>query len=110
MRKTLTILTALVIICAGFTLPLIAGDAAAGKDLYMKKCKVCHAEDGAGTPAMQKKHGEKLLPLGGAKVQAMKDAEIAKEFKAAANHKALLKTTTDADIDNVIAHIRTLKK
>ena len=29
-----------------------AGDAEKGKELYMKRCKTCHAEDGAGTPAM----------------------------------------------------------
>lgn len=87
-----------------------AGDAAAGKDLYMKKCKSCHAEDGTGTPAMQKKYAEKWKALGSKEIQAMKDADLAKEIKAAATHKALVKTVTDADLDNVIAHIRTLKK
>lgn len=87
-----------------------AGDAEKGKELYMKRCKSCHAEDGAGTPAMQKKFGEKLLPLGGKEVQAMKDAEIAKKFNEAANHKALVKTLQPGDLDNVIAFIRTLKK
>lgn len=87
-----------------------AGDAEKGKELYMKRCKSCHAEDGAGTPAMQKKFGEKLLPLGGKEVQAMKDAEIARKFNDAANHKALVKTLQPGDLDNVIAFIRTLKK
>ncbi len=87
-----------------------AGDAAKGKELYMKRCKTCHAEDGAGTPAMQKKFGAKLLPLGGKEVQAMKDAEIAKQFNEAANHKALVKTLQPGDLDNLIAFIRTLKK
>jgi len=87
-----------------------AGDAGKGKELYMKRCKSCHAEDGAGTPAMQKKFGEKLLPLGGKEVQAMKDAEIAKKFNEAANHKALIKALQPGDLDNVIAFIRTLKK
>lgn len=87
-----------------------AGDAAKGKELYMKRCKTCHAEDGAGTPAMQKKFGAKLLPLGGKEVQALKDAEITKQFNEAANHKALVKTLQPGDLDNVIAFIRTLKK
>lgn len=87
-----------------------AGDAAKGKELYMKRCRTCHGEDGAGTPAMQKKFGEKLLPLGGKEVQALKDAEIAKKFNEAANHKALVKTLQPGDLDNVIAFIRTLKK
>ncbi len=87
-----------------------AGDAEKGKELYMKRCKSCHAEDGAGTPAMQKKFGEKLLPLGGKEVQAMKDAEIARKFNEAPNHKALIKALQPGDLDNLIAFIRTLKK
>lgn len=87
-----------------------AGDAGKGKELYTKRCKTCHAEDGAGTPAMQKKYGGKLLPLGGKEVQAMKDDEIAKKFNEAATHKAFAKTLQPGDLDNVIAFIRTLKK
>jgi cytochrome c len=100
------------VVFAGMVLvpALAAGDAEKGKELYMKRCKTCHGEDGAGTPAMQKKFGEKLLPLGGKQVQAMKDAEITKAFQEAANHKALVKTLQPGDLDNVIAFIRTLKK
>lgn len=87
-----------------------AGDATKGKDLYMKRCKACHAEDGAGTPAMQKKFGEKLPPLGSKEVQAMKDAEIVKKFHEAANHKALVKSLQPGELDDIIAFIRTLRK
>jgi cytochrome c553 len=87
-----------------------AGDAAKGKDLYLKKCKMCHAEDGAGTPAMVKKFGDKMKPLGSPAVQKMKDDELAKAFKDAADHKAIAKTVTDADVANLTAFIRTLKK
>ncbi len=87
-----------------------AGDAAKGKDIYLKKCKSCHAEDGAGTPAMQKKYADKWKALGGKEVQAMNDAAMIKGIEAVANHKAMLKTTTAADLADVIAHIRTLKK
>jgi cytochrome c len=92
------------------SLPLAAaGDAAKGKDLYLKKCKICHAEDGAGTPALQKKYGAKLLPLAGKEVKALKDADLTKAFNEAANHKALLKALQPGDLDNAIAHIRTMK-
>lgn len=92
------------------SLPLAAADAAKGKDLYLKKCKVCHAEDGAGTPALQKKYGAKLLPLAGKELQAMNDAGITKSFNETTNHKALLKSLQPGDLDNVIAYIRTMKK
>lgn len=87
-----------------------AGDAAKGKDIYMKKCKSCHAEDGAGTPAMQKKYAAKWKALGSKEVQAMTDAAMMKEIEAAANHKALLKTTGAAELADVLAFVRTMKK
>lgn len=89
---------------------LAAGDAAQGKELFLKKCKACHAEDGAGTPAMQKKFGDKLKPLGSPAVQSQKDAELAKGIAEAANHKAIAKGLQPADIDNLVAFVRTLKK
>ena len=94
----------------GLSLPLLAaGDAAKGKELFAKKCVMCHGADGAGAPAMKKKLGDTLKPLGGPEVQKMKDAELAKTFKETANHKMVAKSLTDGEIDNLIAHIRTLK-
>lgn len=111
MKNAITMLIALAIL---FTLSaalcLGAGDAAAGKDMFLKKCKMCHGEDGAGTPAMLKKYGEKMKPLGSPAIQGMKDPEMAKAVKEAANHKSLAKALTDKDVDNLVAHIRTLKK
>ncbi|MEP7367635.1 MAG: cytochrome c [Acidobacteriota bacterium] len=86
-----------------------AGDAAKGKALFAKKCVMCHGADGAGAPAMKKKFGDKLPVLGSAEVQKAKDADLLKEFKEAAPHKMLAKSLTDSDLDNLIAHMRTLK-
>jgi cytochrome c553 len=87
-----------------------AADAAKGKELFTKKCQMCHGADGAGTPAMLKKYEGKLKPLGGADIQAKKDADLAKGFKAAEPHKAVAAGVTDADMADAMAHIRTLKK
>lgn len=92
------------------SLPLrAAGDAAKGKEMFAKKCVMCHAADGAGAPAMKAKFGAKLRPLGSAEVQKAKDAELVKAFKDAVNHKVIGKSIQDADLDNLIAHIRTMK-
>ncbi len=101
----------------GFVLALAAGfvslqaaDAAKGKELYTKKCQMCHAADGTGSAANQKKYGDKWPSFASAAIQGKKDADLASEFKANAMHKALLASTSDADLGDIIAHIRTLKK
>lgn len=86
---------------------LAAGNADAGKQLYTTKCRACHGADGNPNPAMAKKG---VHPLSGPEVQGMSDAELAKKIKETASHKALVKTLTDADVDNLVAFIRTLKK
>ena len=97
-------------ICAVCLPAMAAGDAAKGADLYAKKCKLCHAVDGAGTPAMKTKYGAELKPLGGAEIQAKKDAELAKGVMGGKNHTSMAKTLQPADVYNLVAHIRTLKK
>lgn len=105
------IVLVLVAMTCGLCLPaMAAGDAAKGADLYAKKCKLCHGADGAGTPAMLKKYGAELKALGGKELQAKKDAELAKGIMAGKNHTAPAKTLQPADVDNLVAHIRTLKK
>ena len=105
-RFVLAATAAVAVLCVPLS---AAGDAAAGKALYAQKCAMCHAADGSGAPAMKKKFGDKLKPLASAEVQKMKDADLMKAFKAAANHKAIAKGIADADLENIIAHIRTMK-
>ena len=89
---------------------LQAADAAKGKELYTKKCKMCHGEDGAGSAANVKKYGDKWKAFGSPGVQGMKDDELSKAFKDNAAHKMVAGSTTDAELGDVVAHIRTLKK
>lgn len=108
MRKAFALGVAIASI-AGFA-SLQAADAAKGKELYTKKCQMCHAADGSGSAANQKKYGDKWPSFASAAIQGKKDADLASEFKANAMHKALLASTSDADLGDIIAHIRTLKK
>ncbi len=112
MKKLLQVVVPVLIVLlfVSVSVSYAAGDAAAGKDLFLKKCKACHGDDGAGTPAMLKKFGDKLKPLGSPAVQGMKDPALAKEIAEAANHKAIAKSLKPADTDNLVAFIRTLKK
>jgi mono/diheme cytochrome c family protein len=81
---------------------MVAQDKAA--DIYKAKCAGCHGADGS--KAMM---GSK--PLNGADVQGMSDADITAEI---ANGKGKMPAykgkLTDAQIADLTAYIRTLKK
>lgn len=82
-----------------------AADAAAGKTTYDSKCKACHAADGTGNPAMAKMLKVDLKPIGGSSAEEVKGA-VSKgkgKMKPVAGLSA-------ADVDNVAAYVKTLKK
>ena len=55
-----------------------AGDAAAGKADYAKKCASCHGQAGEGKDAIAKSLKVELKHLGSKEVQAMSDADLKK--------------------------------
>ena len=83
-------------------------DAAAGKTLYMAKCKGCHGVDGAGNPQIAKMLGVTLRPLGSKAVQAKSDADMKKDSTAGIGKMKPVKIT-DAQVKDVIAYVRSLK-
>ena len=85
------------------------GDAEKGKALYTAKCKMCHAAEGEGNPGMAKALKVEIKALGSKEVQAMKDAELKKDFTEG-NGKMKPVKLTDEEAANVIAFLRTLKK
>jgi mono/diheme cytochrome c family protein len=87
-----------------------AGDAAAGKDLYMKKCKTCHGADGQGNPGVAKLLNVTFKPLGSEEIQKKTDAEFKKIITEGKDKMKPVKDLSDADMDNIIAFVRTLKQ
>ena len=87
-----------------------AGDSAAGKDVFLKKCKTCHGEDGHGNEGMAKLLKTTITPLDSDEVQKKSDAEIKQTILEGKGKMKPIKDLTDADISNVIAFVRTLKK
>lgn len=86
------------------------GDAAAGKTLYAKKCATCHGPDGEAKPAIAKMFKVEMQHLGSKEAQALKDADIAKIVKEGKGKMKAVAGLSDADIANLIAHVRTLKQ
>jgi len=90
--------------------PISAQDAAAGKMVYARKCQSCHAADGNGNAAMAKALKVEIKPLSSADVQKMSDADLKKLITMGSGAMKPVTGLMPADIDNVVAYLRTFKK
>lgn len=86
------------------------GDAAAGKTIFAKKCAVCHGKAGEGKAAMAKMLKVEMRHLGSQEVQAKSDDELSKTITKGTGKMKPVKGLSDADVANVVAYLRTLKK
>jgi mono/diheme cytochrome c family protein len=89
--------------------PLGAADVAKGKEVYEKKCAMCHAKDLKGNPAMAKvyKLDPSALSLVSKQVLDQKDADlIATTTKGKGKMPAQGGKISPDDIANSIAYIR----
>lgn len=107
MTKTLTVLTLCILIAAPSA--FAGGGGSDGAAIYKAKCAMCHGPDGAGQTTMGK--NMKLRDLRSAEVQKQTDAELVKWIADGKGKMPAYKgKLTPADIDAVVAFIRTLKK
>lgn len=107
MTKTIRALMMLAtVICMASAAQLAqAASATAGQAVYKAKCQMCHGADGSGNLPKAKAN-----PLGGATTQAMSDADLKKAVTAGTGTMKPVAGIAGADLDNVIAFIRSLKK
>jgi cytochrome c6 len=104
--KSASLLSAVLVLTPGL---LPAADSAKGKDVYEKKCAMCHAKDLKGNPAMAKvfKLDPSALSLVSKTVQDQKDADlIATTTKGKGKMPAQEGKLSSDDIANSIAYIR----
>ena len=106
MRMILTTLT-----LAGLTAALVvAADAKAGQAIYDKSCKSCHGPDGSPNPAVAKMMKVEMKDLKSAEVQAMSDADMKKVVAEGKGKMKPVHAVAVADLDHVVAYVRTFKK
>jgi mono/diheme cytochrome c family protein len=81
-----------------------AADAAAGKAVYATKCKTCHGADGDGNPAMAKALKVELKPL------SATTADVKEVIVNGQGKMKPMPAVAGADLDNVVAYVKTMKK
>ena len=81
-----------------------AADAAAGKAVYDAKCKTCHGADGSGNPAIAKTMKVEMKAL------SATTADVKQVVTAGQGKMKPVATVTGADLDNVVAYVKSLKK
>jgi mono/diheme cytochrome c family protein len=96
-----------------FLIPLLIlaegnGDAAKGKTLF-SRCSICHGATGDGNEAIGKAYGVKMPVLGSIEVQSLDDAAL-KKIIIEGKGKMQPVRLSDAEIDDIIAFVRSLKK
>lgn len=87
-----------------------AGDTAAGKDAYLKKCASCHGQAGEGKEAIAQMMKIKFVHLGSKEVQAKSDADLKKIPLEGTGKMKPVKDLNDQMIDDIVAYLRTLAK
>jgi cytochrome c6 len=90
--------------------PAWAADAAAGAQLYAGKCQGCHGKTGEGNPAMAKALKVEMRPLSSADVQKKSDGDLKMNITGGNGKMKGISGLSAADQDNLVAHLRTLKK
>jgi len=101
-------MTALVLAFAGAA--AWAADAKAGKALYDRACKSCHGADGLPNATAAKTLKVEMVHLGDPKVQAFSDAELKKMVTQGVGKMKPVTNLNAAQVDDVIAHMRTFKR
>lgn len=87
----------------------IASAEGAGKNIFTSKCSICHGPDGSGKTSMGK--ALNIADLHSATVQKMADGDLKNVITNGKNKMPAFKgKLTDAQIDDVIAYIRSLGK
>jgi mono/diheme cytochrome c family protein len=98
------------VVLSMFATVCFAADAAAGKAVYERKCKMCHGAAGEGNPGMAKALNITIPPLGSGDVQKLSDADLKKVITEGKGKMKPVAGLSDAEVDNVIAYVRTLKQ
>ena len=104
MKQTIATIIGLCLIALLCSTGAWAADAAAGKAVYDARCKSCHGADGNGNPAIAKMLKVDMKPL------SATTADVNKVVTTGQGKMKPVTSVTGADLDNVAAYVKSLKK
>jgi mono/diheme cytochrome c family protein len=87
-----------------------AADAKAGKALYDTSCKSCHGSYGTPNATVAKMFKVEMKDLKSPEIQSMSDADLTAVITKGKGKMQPVKAVTGKSVDDVIAHVRSLKK
>jgi mono/diheme cytochrome c family protein len=90
--------------------PLAAQEAAAGKEMYAKKCASCHGVAGECKDAIAKMLKVEMKPLASKEVQTKSDADLIKDMKQGVGKMKPVADLKDKDHQDIVAFLRALAK
>jgi len=89
---------------------MLAADAKAGKALYDTSCKSCHGSDGTPNATVAKMFKVEMKDLKSPEIQSMSDADLTAVITKGKGKMQPVKAVTGKSVDDVTAHVRSLKK
>ena len=110
MRYPLTLGLVLLVAIAVPLLSAGKGDAAAGKEVYTKRCTTCHGAAGEGKEAIAKMLKVEMRHLGSKEVQAKTDADLRKVITEGNGKMKPVTGLNEKELAGVLAYLRTLTK
>src|SRR6266487_1344043 len=104
MMKALSVLSALIVVLL-YSLPITAADAAAGKEVYTKKCATCHADNGDGKEAIAKMFQVTMKPLSSKEIQSKSDGDMKKVILEGTGKMKPVKDVDAKAADDIVAYV-----
>ena len=86
------------------------GNAKAGHEVFAAHCQMCHGPNGAGNPALAKMLKTTIPNLGSKAVQDLSCAQMREVIEKGKGKMSPIHGLSAADINNVIAFVRSLGK
>src|SRR5438046_2664676 len=100
----------LLVVAILYVTPLLAGDVAAGRDLFGKKCASCHGASGEGKDSVAKMFKVEMHNLGSKEVQSKSDTDLKKIVLEGGGKMKGVKDVEAKDADDIVAYMRTFAK